>query len=453
LAASAINVLDDDPELSVLLALEAAQGVDPAFESVSALHEAMQNHRTVRTIEWPADWNWQGFLDGSISPDGSLVAVSGFLNRMAVWDLDAASDEPLWTFEVPYPDYAVILPVFNIDGSHVIATVAWSSWAEPPEDWPEPPSEVGVYVLDSRTGEVISHYRGPDCPIVRLYQSGRYIDEHRLVAASAPAEGECTAIDTPMSDVWLLDLQTGQMTLAYEDPGDAVGWPTDLSLSEDSKYLSFIEEPMLSEDSKYLSFIEEPMSRVVDLETGLEVFAAPGGIYSVLNRDGTRLLTANESTITLWDIATATELQGYSAEARLTSPSFNPDETLVYATGYDGAVRVWDTATGELLHELKGHDQFTLYPSMTSDSARLASFSGDRTVRIWDVTASGEGEVNGFDFPGRMVVQSGRVVGDRAAVLLYQDPLDWAEPATALVFDPSTGETIRTFEGYGGQMY
>jgi DNA-binding SARP family transcriptional activator len=50
LAASAIAVLDDDPELSLLLSLEAARGADPSLQAVRAVREAIREHRVVTTI-------------------------------------------------------------------------------------------------------------------------------------------------------------------------------------------------------------------------------------------------------------------------------------------------------------------------------------------------------------------------------------------------------------------
>ena len=55
LAASAINVLDEDPELSVLLALQAAGIADPPVESVSAIHESLAAHHKIFTYQLPTE--------------------------------------------------------------------------------------------------------------------------------------------------------------------------------------------------------------------------------------------------------------------------------------------------------------------------------------------------------------------------------------------------------------
>jgi DNA-binding SARP family transcriptional activator/serine/threonine protein kinase len=76
LAASAINVLDEDPELSVLLALEAAGIADPPLESVSAIHESLAAHHKILTYQLPSNLEaLEPFA--TLSPDGLLLATSG----------------------------------------------------------------------------------------------------------------------------------------------------------------------------------------------------------------------------------------------------------------------------------------------------------------------------------------------------------------------------------------
>ena len=96
LAASAINVLDEDPELSVLLALEAAGIADPPIESVSAIHESLAAHHKILTYQLPT------FLEelepfATLSPDGHLLATSGGGNYIEVVEVD--SGERLWSRE------------------------------------------------------------------------------------------------------------------------------------------------------------------------------------------------------------------------------------------------------------------------------------------------------------------------------------------------------------------
>ncbi|MGE0128730.1 MAG: protein kinase [Blastocatellales bacterium] len=70
--------------------------------------------------------------------------------------------------------------------------------------------------------------------------------------------------------------------------------------------------------------------------------------------------------------------------------AFAPDGKR-FATGCDdGKARLWDAATGELLTELSGHQNFIWSVAFSPDGKTLATGSGDRTAKLWDVSAGRE---------------------------------------------------------------
>ena len=66
------------------------------------------------------------------------------------------------------------------------------------------------------------------------------------------------------------------------------------------------------------------------------------------------------------------------------SLSFSPDSRRIVTTSEDGIAKVWDAATGALLHDLVGHASRVLCAAYSPDGKRIASGGDDHNVRIWD---------------------------------------------------------------------
>jgi len=74
----------------------------------------------------------------------------------------------------------------------------------------------------------------------------------------------------------------------------------------------------------------------------------------------------------------------YDQEKVIEAFAFSPDGQQIAAAGRDNLVRVWDTASGNLLYELQ-HDSDVADISYSPDGKVLASTGKDATVRFWDV--------------------------------------------------------------------
>ncbi|KAL2854467.1 WD40-repeat-containing domain protein [Aspergillus pseudoustus] len=64
---------------------------------------------------------------------------------------------------------------------------------------------------------------------------------------------------------------------------------------------------------------------------------------------------------------------------------FSPDAGMIASGGADGAIKVWDTSTGKLIHTFEGHLAGVSTISWTPDGATIASGSDDKTIRLWNV--------------------------------------------------------------------
>src|SRR5205085_1096255 len=65
------------------------------------------------------------------------------------------------------------------------------------------------------------------------------------------------------------------------------------------------------------------------------------------------------------------------------SVAYSPDGTKLVSGSQDGTARVWDTATGQLAHELAGHSLMIQGVAWSPDGKWLASIAGDRSLRLW----------------------------------------------------------------------
>ena len=102
--------------------------------------------------------------------------------------------------------------------------------------------------------------------------------------------------------------------------------------------------------------------------------------------DSRQLASASyDKMVRLWDAATGALLHMLKDHSNLVrAVVFSPDGRQLASASSDETVRLWDADTGALLHILKGHSNWVGAVAFSPDSKRLASASFDNTVRIWN---------------------------------------------------------------------
>jgi WD40 repeat protein len=125
-------------------------------------------------------------------------------------------------------------------------------------------------------------------------------------------------------------------------------------------------------------FAQQVRNRAVSLEIGaLESSAAQR--LAALGRDHFRLLwkTSREST------ALVQILTGH--EDLVTAAAVAPDSRHAISGGYDGTIRIWNLATGQLLRSFAGHETAVSALTVAPDGFQALSASHDRTLKLWDL--------------------------------------------------------------------
>ncbi len=118
-------------------------------------------------------------------------------------------------------------------------------------------------------------------------------------------------------------------------------------------------------------------------------------VDAVVSPDGRFLLTSNTGiqfndpadrfSASVWDIATGREVARLRDHENIVQRlAFSPDGTKVLTTvGFGSVVRVWEAATGKLLHKLDGPTGQIIAARFTDDSQRVAVTAGNMRAWLW----------------------------------------------------------------------
>ena len=71
------------------------------------------------------------------------------------------------------------------------------------------------------------------------------------------------------------------------------------------------------------------------------------------------------------------------------SLSFSSNSERLASASGDRTIRIWSMKTGECIHSLTGHEGLIFTTSFSRNMAFVISSSSDKTIRIWDAK-SGE---------------------------------------------------------------
>jgi WD40 repeat protein len=343
LAAAAVTNLGDDPERSILLALQAIK-TSNTVEAENALHRSILESRVRLVLHHDAEvWSV------TFSPDGKRIGTASQDQTAKIWD--ANTGNLLLTLKGHTASVSGI--VFSPDGKR-IATSSDDHTAR---------------VWDAATGE-------------ELFTLFGHTDQVNHIAFSPDGTRLATASNDGTAKIW--DAGTGKELLLFKAHGDIV---YDIAFSPDGKRVATVGKDMNVR-------IWDPVTGKESLVLPVDQGGNPEAFRSVaFSPDGKHIAAAGlvSPSIRVWDAITGDLLPSAEPDNNgLYDIAFSANGKLAASGGMDQKAFVWDTATGQVLDTLSGHTNPIHSIAFNPAGSRLATASWDHTVRVWDLTTEKE---------------------------------------------------------------
>jgi WD40 repeat protein/DNA-binding SARP family transcriptional activator len=452
LAAAASANLDADPQLTLLLALQAIRTmrtVDGVVlrEAEEALHRGIVANRIVMALPgfggYDVDW----------SPDGSLLVATARPDAPGIVVLrDASTGEVVRSWEAD--DRFVGEAEFIPDGSAVVTSGGglvrlWDpATGSPIRTLPGPGGEVWGVSFSSDGARLAAIWGGQSTGgVARILDvsTGRLIREvpdlHRMSGdevefpqdTALSPDGSLLAVgvwgDRPAVEIY--DVRTGRLVRSMPSACDfELAWNTDRSLLAGASCDGLVRvwDPSTG-TREFTLFLEGSAervdwsldgSRLATLETGgkasvweigpeggrvLLELAIPGVVQRresgiAFNPDGDRILTTDASgNAAVWDVGMSGDAEWMNIPTRhdwFGDVTYAPNGRWL-AGNLGMRVGLWDAQTAELVRTIRGHDPVPGFEGIgpaaiaaSPDGRLLATAGRDRKLRVWRVDSGEE---------------------------------------------------------------
>ena len=352
---ASLNTLETDPELSILLALQAL-ATAYTKEAEEGLHRAIQISRTVMTLTTQE----AELTDVTFSPDGSLLATASGNGMVELWDM--RNGRSLWTMP-PASQSGSVLLTFDVTGTRL---GVWHTYDEDAQ-------HLYVTNLDALSGVAVTSQTLP-------------IAKHPLSVYVPSPDGRMVATDNEEGGTDLWDVESNQKLQTF--PG---GMPTHAFSADGTRLVT-------GNSDGAITVWDLPASLDVGEGRSIAEFDSANSaefLFEVaFNRDGSCLaLGFEDGSVEIWDLSDTgrPQLVLRSLKQEVLELGYSQDDRLLAASDTSGKVAVWDTATGELRYVLAGHIATAI--DFSPDGQTLATAGLDGTVRVWRALPQEYGEL------------------------------------------------------------
>lgn len=335
MAMSALSQLDTDPELSLILAVEAAR-ISSTTQAEDALRQSLVESHVRATMR-----GHEGYVySAEFSPDSKFVLTTAQDMTARLWETETGRPVAVMRGHTS----RVVDACFSSDGRSIATT-----------------SEDGkTRVWDASSGNIITVLSNEKSGPTEL----QFSSDGRLLILSYSDRS---------STAW--EVGTWRSTAREKQ--------TDIEPSED----------VFSPDHKFkVTDMFSDSTRVADAASGQTIFKISGhtgGVYAVaFSPDSRLLITAAhmDGTARVWAVATGftvATLRGH--QAPIAGVAFSPDSKTVATASADGTARVWDLDIWQNISALSQHSMSIQDTSLSRDNKFAASLT-DTNVSVLDTT-------------------------------------------------------------------
>ena len=396
LAMVAVDNLDTDPELSILLALEAVS-TRVTREAEDALRKAVQTSRVRFTLGHSAEVEGVAF-----SPDGKHIATASSDGTARVWD--AATGHPVVTLKGHAAKVTCV--AFSPDGTR-IATASFDGTAKV---WDAASVGQALLTLKGHTNRINAIAFSPD--------------GSRIATASVDGTARIWEWEAMSEGAVLLTLvgHTAEVT-------DIAFSPPDGTLIATASF--------------------DGTAKIWDAASGGQALLTLEGHNNRVNAitfspDGDRIATAsNDGTAKVWDATTGQALLTLKRHTDwVTDIAFSPNGTCIATASLDKTAKLCNAEFGQTLLTLKGHTDWVTGIAFNQDGTRVATSSVDGTARVWEV-AIDQDEKLGPDIGELVELANERVTRELTAEERRKFLLGLDNPTTPGASSVWQGEGIR----------
>ncbi len=409
LSSQAINQLQSDPALALLLAVEgayiplAAQEFVP-LEITDALYRAIEASQLQRTLPGHADRITAVSLIPSNDNTPARILSSSLDGTAKVWD--ASNGQELRTLR----DHTAGI----ID---LAANPSQNLWATAGLD-----GRITLYTLDTLTRQA-QYASDSNAPVKAIALSP---DGTQLAAAFAGSLVIVWEIANNTPAYFLFDLQEEINDLTFTPDGRLLALAGEKgTLSIRNATTGVPINGLIQEDSNGQPI---PISALA--------YSPDGTLLAAILQNSSVRIFANKAD-------GLTPINNIPGQTQFTGIAFNPQNNNLVTGSGDNSAKVWDVTTGELIYTLAGHNGAVSAVAYSADGEQIVTGSQDSIVRLWRTGTGTE-----------PIILSGHSAPINA--LAYNEDgtqiATASDDNTAIVWNPENGAILHTFSRHDGPV-